>query len=130
MLANVRKYKLMPEEVYSKRNRLADDGTLSKVFFYDIVRQLRWPAGLASVDADNCYDRIAHPMASMVFQAFDVPTPAIESMLTMIQNMNFSYAQATATQKVTLEETRMIAKTPSGRKVCAKATAHPPRRGQ
>jgi hypothetical protein len=37
MLANVRKYNLMPEEVYSKRNHLADDGTLSKVLFYDIV---------------------------------------------------------------------------------------------
>ena len=46
----------MPEEVYSERNRLADDGTLSKVLFYDIVRQLQRPAGLASVDADNCYD--------------------------------------------------------------------------
>jgi hypothetical protein len=70
MLANVRKYKLMPEEVYSERNRLSEVGTLSKVLFYDIVRQLRRPAGLASVDADNCYDRIAHPMASMVFQSF------------------------------------------------------------
>jgi hypothetical protein len=89
MLANVRKYKLMPEEVYSERNRLADDETLSKVLFYDIVRQLQRPAGLASVDADNCYDRIALPMASMVFQSFGVPTPAIESMLTTIQNMKF-----------------------------------------
>jgi hypothetical protein len=89
MLANVRKYNPMPEEVYSERNRLADDGTLSKVLFYDIVQQLRRPAGLASVDADNCYDQILHPMASMVFQAFGVPTPAIESMLTTIQNMKF-----------------------------------------
>jgi hypothetical protein len=89
MLANVRKYKLMPEEVYSEQNRLADNGTLSKVLFYDIVQQLRTPAGLASVDADNCYNRIAHPMASMVFQAFGVPTPAIASMLTTIQNIKF-----------------------------------------
>jgi hypothetical protein len=89
MLANVRKYKLMPEEVYSERNRLADDGTLSKVLFYDIARQLQRPAGLALVDTDNCYDCIAHPMASMVFQSFGVPTPAIESMLTTIQNMKF-----------------------------------------
>jgi hypothetical protein len=37
MLANVRKYKLMPEEVYSERNRLVDDRTPSKVLFYDIV---------------------------------------------------------------------------------------------
>jgi hypothetical protein len=66
MLHNMRKYELMPEEIYRERNRLADDGTLSKVLFYDIVGQLQHPAGLASVDADNCYDRIAHPMASIV----------------------------------------------------------------
>ena len=89
MLANVREYKLMSEEVYSERNHLADDGTLSKVLFYDIVRQLRRPAGLASGDTDNCYNCIAHPMASMVFQSFGVPTPAVESMLTTIQNMKF-----------------------------------------
>jgi hypothetical protein len=70
MLEIVRKYKLMPEEVYSERSRLADDGTLSKVVFYNIVRQLQRPAGLALVDTDNCYNRIAHPMASMIFQAF------------------------------------------------------------
>jgi hypothetical protein len=32
MLENVRKYKLMPEEIYSERNRLADDGTLAKSY--------------------------------------------------------------------------------------------------
>jgi hypothetical protein len=53
MLHNVRKYKLIPKEVFSKRNRLADDGTLSKVLFFNIARQLRRPAGLASVNADN-----------------------------------------------------------------------------
>ncbi len=41
------------------------------------------------MDADNCYDRITHPMASMVFQSFGVLAPAIESMLTTIQNMKF-----------------------------------------
>ena len=50
MLEQARKYKMMPEEVFSERNRLAEDGTLSKNLFYDIVRQLRVPAGLASVD--------------------------------------------------------------------------------
>jgi hypothetical protein len=80
---------LMPEEINSKRNRLADDGTLSKILFYVIVRQLQRPAGLGLVYADNCYNRIAHPMASMVFQSFGVPTSATESILTMIQNMEF-----------------------------------------
>jgi hypothetical protein len=89
MLHNMRKYSLMPEEIYTERNRLADDGTLSKVFFYNIVLQLQHPAGLASVDANNCYNCIAHPMASMVFQSFGVPTSTVESILTMIQNMKF-----------------------------------------
>jgi hypothetical protein len=89
MLHNMRKYRLMPEEVYSKRNRLSDDGTLSKILFYDIVRQLWHSVSLASVDADNCYDRIAPPMASMVFQSFGVPNPAIKSILTTIQDMKF-----------------------------------------
>ena len=79
----------MPEEVFSERNRLADDGTLSKVIFYDIVRACRRPAGLASVDADNCYDRIAHPMLSMILQAFGVPSKAVKSMLGTIQDMKF-----------------------------------------
>jgi hypothetical protein len=55
MLHNVRKYKMMPEEIYSEKNRLADDGTLVKVLFYDIVRQTRLPAGISAVDADNCW---------------------------------------------------------------------------
>jgi hypothetical protein len=56
MLQQARTYKLIPEEIYSERNRLADDGTLVKVLFFDIVRQTRRLAGISSVDADNCYD--------------------------------------------------------------------------
>jgi hypothetical protein len=89
MLANARKYHLIPEEIFSERNRLADDGTLSKVIFYDIARQLRRPMGLASVDADNCYDRICHPMASMVFQSFGVSKGPIRTMLKTLQDMRF-----------------------------------------
>ncbi len=37
MLEQVRKYKMMPDKVFSKRNRLAKDGTGSKNLFYDIV---------------------------------------------------------------------------------------------
>jgi hypothetical protein len=54
MLANARKYQPMPEEIFSKRNCLADNSTLSKVIFYDITCQLRRPMGLALVDANNC----------------------------------------------------------------------------
>ncbi len=89
MMENVRRHSLMPEKAFSEQNQQAEDGTLSKILFYDTVRQLRRPAGLALVDADNCYDRIAHPMALMMFQACGVPVPAIEAMLSTIQNMAF-----------------------------------------
>jgi hypothetical protein len=89
MLANAWKYRLIPEEVFSQRNHLADNGTLSKIIFYNIVCQLHQPACLALVNADNCYNCIAHPMASMVFQSFTVPTGPIRSMLTMLQDLRF-----------------------------------------
>ena len=47
MLDNVRKYNLMPEEIFSERNIMPDDGTLAKVLFYDIVRQLQVSAGIS-----------------------------------------------------------------------------------
>ena len=89
MMNNVRKHDWMPEEIYSKKGKTADDGTLAKVLFYDIVRQSRVSAGLSSIDAANCYDSIAHAIASLVFQAFGVPEEAIESMLTAIQDMKY-----------------------------------------
>ena len=78
MLANVRKYDLMPGEIYSEQGRTTDDGTLAKVFVVDIVRQFKITTGVASVDADNCFDRIAHAMASMVFQALGTPPPQLQ----------------------------------------------------
>jgi hypothetical protein len=64
---------------------------LCKTLFYNTTRQARVPAAIASVNASNCYDRIAHAMASMIFQAFGVPTTTIESMLGAIENMIFLF---------------------------------------
>ena len=89
MMGKAREHGLIPEEIFSERNRMADDGTLSKTLFCDLARQARAPAAIASVDASNCYDRIAHAMASLVFQAFGVPDTAVESMLGAIENMKF-----------------------------------------
>ena len=70
MLGNVRKYNLMPDEIFSERNGMADDGALTKVLFYDIARQLRIVAAVGLVDASNCYDRVTHAIASLIFQGF------------------------------------------------------------
>jgi hypothetical protein len=89
MLDNARRYKLIPEEIFSKQNRTADDGGLAKTLFYDIAHQTRTPAAIASVDASNCYDWIAHAMASLIFQSFGVKSTAVSAMLETIQEMNF-----------------------------------------
>jgi hypothetical protein len=89
MLNNTRKHAFMPEDFFRKRNCMVVDGTLCKTMFYDITRQARIPAVIASVDASNCYDRIAHAMASLIFHAFGVLPSAVKSMLGAIENMRF-----------------------------------------
>jgi hypothetical protein len=89
MMRNAHNHQLMPEEVFSKKKRMADNGTLTKTLFYDVTCQVRVPMAIASIDASNCYNRIAHAMALLVFQAFGVPVSAINSMLSTIENMKF-----------------------------------------
>jgi hypothetical protein len=89
MMQNVRDHCMMPKEIYSKKNHMADDGMLTKTLFYDMICQARVPAAIASVNASNCYDRIGHAMASPVFWAFGVPESTIGSMLSAIENMKF-----------------------------------------
>ena len=82
MLDNLRKYNLIPEEIFSERNRKADDRTLAKVVLYEIVRQLQVSAVISSVDVENFYESISHAIASLFFHSFVVPEEAIEAMLT------------------------------------------------
>ncbi len=37
MLNNMCKHVFMPEDIFSKKNHIADDGTLCKTLFYDIT---------------------------------------------------------------------------------------------
>jgi hypothetical protein len=53
MLDDARKYRLMPEEIFSEKNRMANNGTLCMTLFYNITRQARVPAAIASVDAST-----------------------------------------------------------------------------
>jgi hypothetical protein len=87
MLQMARRYKVMPNEIFSERQRMADDGILSKTLFYDISQQFQTPAALASVDAANCCDRVAHACASLIFRAFGMHLHPTLSMLTAIQQM-------------------------------------------
>ena len=89
MMLVVREYGLMMEEIFSELGRTAEDGALSKILFYDIVRQSRLSTAISSVDAANCYDSIAHAIASLIFQACGVPVEGVEAMLSVIQDMKY-----------------------------------------
>jgi hypothetical protein len=89
MLDNAQRYKLIPEEIFSKQNRTADNGGLAKTLFYDITCQTCTPAAIASVDVSNCYNQIAHTLASLIFQSFGVESTAVSAMLETIQEMKF-----------------------------------------
>jgi hypothetical protein len=39
MMRNARGYNLTPEEIFSKKNQMANDGTLCKTLFYNITQQ-------------------------------------------------------------------------------------------
>ncbi len=67
MLNMVQLHGFMPDEIFSERNHTGEEGTLWKVLFYDMVWQTRSTAGICSVDADNCYDRVSHAIALLNF---------------------------------------------------------------
>jgi hypothetical protein len=89
MMENARHHNLVPTDIYSERGRTADNGTLAKTLAFDVIRQTRLPAGITLVDADGCFDGIAHPIASLIFQALGVNSQASEAILTTIQEMKF-----------------------------------------
>ena len=44
---------------------------------------------ISLVDASNCYDSVAHAIASLIFQACRVPEERVEAMLLAIQDMKY-----------------------------------------
>ena len=89
MLDNMIKYNLIPEEIFSERNIMAYYGTLDKILFYDIFRQLWVSADISSVESENSYNRIDHAIASLVIQAFGVLEEDIEAVLTSIEEVKY-----------------------------------------
>ena len=87
MMKLAREHGLVPEEIYSEKGKTPEDAILQQVLVYDIARQLRRPLMVASVDAAQCYDRIAHAIAALTLCAFKVPPSSVASMLEPIQDM-------------------------------------------
>ena len=80
---------LVPDEQFAKASTQASYGVLCKVLFCDMIRALHVTAGIPSVDLGNCYDAVAHPIASIAMQALKVPLLTIVLSLSVLQTMTF-----------------------------------------
>ena len=58
---------LIPDEQYAAKESNTQDRVFQKVLLADIARQARLPGAIVLADAAHCYERIAHPFASLVF---------------------------------------------------------------
>ena len=85
MLDLARAHDLVPEEIYSTKGKTSEDAILHQVLMYDIARQLRRPLLVASVDATQCYDRVAHAVAALTLRAYKVRQSLVMGMLQPIQ---------------------------------------------
>ena len=60
---------IIPAEQFAKRGSQATEGVLTSGLFCDIAWALHKTAAIESVDLANCYDAVAHPIASIALQS-------------------------------------------------------------
>ena len=89
MMELARQHGMVPEEIYSEKGKTAEDAILHQVLIYDLARQLRRPLLVDSVDASQCYDRIAHAMASLTLRVYKVRQISVLAMMHPNQNMEY-----------------------------------------
>jgi hypothetical protein len=89
MMNNARTKGIIPAEQFAKAGTRSSDGTLCKLLTFDRSRILHHTAALTSVDLGNCYDAVAHSIASIAVQAFGVSPIMVKVMLSVMQTMQF-----------------------------------------
>ena len=78
---------LLPQSQYSKKGSKASEAAIVKVLFFDILRQTRKPGVFLASDLHQCFDRMAHPVCSLVSQRLGVHENVVKCMITAIQQM-------------------------------------------
>ena len=78
---------LIPQSQYAKRGSKAIEAAIVKVLFFDHIRQNKQPGIIFASDLMQCFDRMAHPVCSLVFRRLGVPATVIQCMLLTIQQM-------------------------------------------
>jgi hypothetical protein len=72
---------IIPVEQFAKRGSQATEKVITSGLFCDIAQALDKTAAIESVDLANCYDAVAHPIASITLQSFKVCKVMVAMML-------------------------------------------------
>jgi hypothetical protein len=80
---------IIPAEQCAKKGSQATEGVLTSGLFYDVAWALHKTAAIESVDLANCYDAVAHLIASIALQSFKVCKVMVEMMLYVLKTMTW-----------------------------------------
>ncbi len=89
MLASAQEKDQISIECFAKKNSNCINAVMTKVVFCNELCTHHHPTCIGGNNFGNCYDRMAHPPASMALQSFGVPRPAIRVLLLAMQTMRF-----------------------------------------
>jgi hypothetical protein len=106
MMDRAFKEEIIPAEQFAKRGSQATEGLLTSGLFCDIARALHRTAAIESVDLANCYDAVAHPIASIALQSFKVRKVMVAMMLYVLEKMTWYLKTAFGQSKISFGGTK------------------------
>jgi len=98
-------YLLAEEQFGSRKYKSAIHQCLNKQLFYNLVRFQRRPVTLCSNDAKSCYDRITLLAAALCLCCLGGTLPMIQSMITMIHEMEHHICTMFGDSKISVSRT-------------------------
>jgi hypothetical protein len=91
---------IIPAEHFAKQGSQATEGVLTSGLFCDIAWALRKTTAIESVVLANCYDAVAHPIASIALQSFKVCKVMVAMMLCVLKTMTWYLKTAFGQSKI------------------------------
>ncbi len=98
---------IIPEEQFAKRGSQATEGVLTPELFCDIAQALHKTAAIGSVALANCFDAVAHPIASIALQSFKVCKVMVANMLYVLKTMTWYIKTAFGQSKISFGGTAL-----------------------
>ena len=88
VMVNAERHEMLaPEQCGSRVGHSALSHCLNKKLTFDLSRQKKRPVVFISTDLVSCYDRTAHPVASLAMRATGVPSGPVVGMFATIQDL-------------------------------------------